>query len=65
MDDKCGGCRTEKWCRTQRYNWSRSDCPCYTCLVKPICTLGCEDYNKWSIKVEHNVKYERGPYTIK
>lgn len=65
MENGCNSCSSEKWCRKWKYSLSKSDCPCYGCLVKPVCLNACEPYSKWSIEVEHNIKYERGPYSIK
>lgn len=64
MANGCSGCTTEKWCTKNRYDLSKNKCPCYTCLVKPVCTLGCDDYSKWSINVEQNIKYERSFYAV-
>lgn len=60
--DGCSGCHTKNWCCNQKYRLPKSDCPCYGCLIKVMCLIGCKNYNDWMIKVEHNTKHKRALY---
>ncbi len=60
MDSGCSGCNTENWCGKQDYTSPKSGCPCYSCLIKVVCLSGCENYNDWMIKAEHDIKRKRG-----
>ncbi len=39
--DGCIGLTGEFYCQVRHYTWY-SNCPCLSCLVKPICTKSCQ-----------------------
>ena len=44
MREVCKGCSVYNLCDINKDINPITECPCYTCIVKPICVEGCPEY---------------------
>jgi len=68
MNKHCKGCPTylskigEKSLECLLSFFSENaECPCTSCLVKPVCTKSCDDLEYFSthVRVQHHEKYDK------